>query len=55
MRQRELAAFLFAGVGGDELAGFVATLGHVVGRLGDEDFATLRTAATERWPSRSST
>jgi DNA-binding MarR family transcriptional regulator len=53
--ERHLAAFLFAGVDGDQLAGFVATLAHVVGRLGSEDLGALRSAATERWPSRSST
>ena len=49
--ERDLAAFLFTGVDGNELAGFAATLDHVVGRLGSEDFAALRAAATERWPA----
>jgi DNA-binding MarR family transcriptional regulator len=49
--ERELAAFLFAGVEGRTLAAFVATLDHVVGRLGNDEFAALRAAATERWPS----
>jgi DNA-binding MarR family transcriptional regulator len=52
--ERVLAAFLFDGVGADALAGFLAMLDQVVARLRDEDFAALREAATERWPSRPS-
>jgi DNA-binding MarR family transcriptional regulator len=47
-----LAAFLFADVRESQLIGFLATLDRLVGRLGDEDFAELRKAAIERWPSR---
>lgn len=49
--EHHLAAFLFAGVRDSELIGFLATLDRLVGRLGDEEFAELRKAAIERWPS----
>jgi hypothetical protein len=49
--QRALAEFLFGGGSDRELAGLAESLDLVLARLDGPDFAALRHAALDRWPT----